>query len=461
MFDKNELRMMNRDLFLEALERYRGSRPSGHDGRPDLAVCTLRPQGRAVQVFVRKRPLKQEEVVKRREFDVATVLPGRPFPTRLVLHSCMFQADLKTPFVNHVEFEFDHVFGEEAHNNEVYRLAAFELVLNAKQGGAGTIFMFGQTGSGKTHTMTAIEEMAAESLFEGCDAGGGPWLSVQFVELRGNRCFDLLVSRSKDQQPELRLREGADGLFFADGATTLQPSSPQQLCAILLQAHARRATVATEANSVSSRSHALCTLRLLKTQGLLTLADCAGTERKKDSMYHSKERQQEGAEINSSLHALKECIRHLALRKEVPPQNLRASSLTKLLAGAFASQEAAKLAVICTVSPCASDTEHTLSTLRTGMALSGRGAEKEVREQISKSRGEEPLHPSKWDTSQVRDWLAEVGYRDVGEGLPQDFTGKMLVRVPESRFVQLCSGDERRGQQLFALLHERIRARRF
>lgn len=40
--------------------------------------------------------------------------------------------------------------------------------------------------------------------------------------------------------------------------------------------------------------------------GQLLLIDCAGTERRKDAMYHSKERQQEGAEINASLHALKD-----------------------------------------------------------------------------------------------------------------------------------------------------------
>ncbi|EER14585.1 hypothetical protein Pmar_PMAR025049, partial [Perkinsus marinus ATCC 50983] len=38
------------------------------------------------------------------------------------------------------------------------------------------------------------------------------------------------------------------------------------------------------------------------------------TERRKDSFYHDKVRQQEGAEINASLHALKECIRYRMLR---------------------------------------------------------------------------------------------------------------------------------------------------
>ena len=46
---------------------------------------------------------------------------------------------------------------------------------------------------------------------------------------------------------------------------------------------------------------------------MLTLVDCAGTERKEDSAAHTAERRKEGAEINSSLHALKECLRHWLL----------------------------------------------------------------------------------------------------------------------------------------------------
>eukprot|EP00928_Gymnodinium_smaydae_P042229 TRINITY_DN28462_c0_g2_i3.p1 TRINITY_DN28462_c0_g2~~TRINITY_DN28462_c0_g2_i3.p1 ORF type:complete len:1029 (-),score=184.15 TRINITY_DN28462_c0_g2_i3:104-3130(-) len=464
MLDKNELRLTRREVFLEAIERYRSASAVdvGAAGQtPDLATCTLRPTTRSARVYVRKRPLTDEESTRRKEYDVATVLRGQPFPTKLMLHNCLFQADLKTPYVNHLEFEFDHVFGESAQNVEVYRRCAFDLVFNARQGGSGTIFMFGQTGSGKTHTMTAIETMAAKDLFEDASEGG-EWLSIQFVELRGNRCYDLLAPGPKDRRPELKLREDASGRFFADGALLLRPRRPEELCRLMREAHSRRATSATEANSVSSRSHALCTLNLLRSKGQLTLVDCAGTERRKDSMYHSRERQQEAAEINASLHALKECIRHVSLNERVPQHTIRSSALSKLLSEAFAQDKSQLLAAICTVSACASDTEHSLSTLRTGMALGGRGAEKESREQLAVRRPEEAPAPGQWDPAQVRAWLSETGggqFRDICDALPADFTGKMLVRLPEGRFVQLCGGNERRGRRLFELLHERIRAR--
>ena len=48
-------------------------------------------------------------------------------------------------------------------------------------------------------------------------------------------------------------------------------------------------------------------------EGFWTVTPARWTPRrragKKDSEQHSRERQQEGAEINTSLHALKECIR--------------------------------------------------------------------------------------------------------------------------------------------------------
>merc|ERR1719454_394632 len=135
---------------------------------------------------------------------------------------------------------------------------------------------------------------------------------------------------------------------------------------MLQMAQSRRKTSATEANSVSSRSHSICILRLLRSGGQLMLVDCAGTERRKDSMYHSKERQQEGAEINASLHALKECMRHFTSSQKVPSYVFRASSLTKILSEAFTSGSNARLSVVCTASPCATDTEHTIATLRMG-----------------------------------------------------------------------------------------------
>lgn len=230
----------------------------------------------------------------------------------------------------------------------------------------------------------------------------------------------------------------------------------------LRSAHVRRATCATGANPTSSRSHALCTLRLLRSGGELLLGDFAGTERRKDSMHHSRERQQEGAEINASLHALKECVRHAASRQQVPTHVFRGSSLTKLLARAFLrndSRNAPLLNVICTASPCTSDTEHTLTTLRTAVALGGFEEARADREELSGQSRTREVHPKQWTAEKVSDWLASVNggqFRGIRDALPSNFTGQMLVRLSECRCIQLCGGDRRRGDQLFRALHDEI-----
>merc|ERR1719401_2707499 len=103
-------------------------------------------------------------------------------------------------------------------------------------------------------------------------------------------------------------------------------------------------------------------------------------------MYHTKERQQEGAEINASLHALKECIRHFTASQKVPSYAYRSSSLTKVLADAFIRGARARLSVVCTASPCATDTEHTIATLRMGMALGGYGEEHDEKVMLEKEK---------------------------------------------------------------------------
>merc|ERR1712066_1113699 len=132
----------------------------------------------------------------------------------------------------------------------------------------------------------------------------------------------------------------------------------------------------------------------------------------------TKERQQEGTEINASLHALKECIRYAATKRCVPSHVIRASSLTKLLQGAFSHASTAKLAVICTVAPCASDTEHSLTTLRTAAALGGRGGEVEEKEVLMGAAKPLQDHPKQWTPERVTRWLSDLDggkFQDVAE----------------------------------------------
>ena len=68
----------------------------------------------------------------------------------------------------------------------------------------------------------------------------------------------------------------------------------------------------------------------------------------------------DGAEINKSLLALKECIRALDQEKKHTP--FRGSKLTLVLRDSFVGN--CKTLMIANISPCLSSTEHTLNTLR-------------------------------------------------------------------------------------------------
>ncbi|KAI1240083.1 Kinesin-like protein KIF2A [Lamprotornis superbus] len=92
----------------------------------------------------------------------------------------------------------------------------------------------------------------------------------------------------------------------------------------------------TSANAHSSRSHAVFQIILRrkgKLHGKFSLIDLAGNERGADTSSADRQTRLEGAEINKSLLALKECIR--ALGRNKPHTPFRASKLTQVLRDSF------------------------------------------------------------------------------------------------------------------------------
>ncbi len=126
-----------------------------------------------------------------------------------------------------------------------------------------------------------------------------------------------------------------------------------------------RTSGVTGANSDSSRSHAILQLQLkngreMKEFGKMSFIDLAGSERGADTIDQNKQTRLDGAEINKSLLALKECIRALDLEKKHLP--FRGSKLTQVLKDSFTGDS--KTTMIANVSPANSCCEHTLNTMR-------------------------------------------------------------------------------------------------
>jgi len=380
MFDKRTLRRRNKDAFSDAIKAWQAAH--------DAPGCSSASTSTGCQVFVRVRPIFEKE---RHQGEFESVTAFEPWG-EVVVHNCLFQADLVRMFIHHYGFRFPRTFGPDAGNDAVFEEVGSPLVAHALGGQLSTLFMFGQTGSGKTFTMDSTIELASKrfaTVLSADGAGGNDdspsVLKVRAFEIVGKKCIDLLSRNG----PELRLLDGEDGRTNVVGATEVNAKSEAELLATLRDAFAARSTASHGRNEESSRSHCVCIIELPVTGGSLVLVDCAGTERRQDTDQHSAERTKETAEINTSLHALKECIRYRSrqLRQGAMANKgddcckdgasvrvpYRGSQLTRVLHESF-TRPGSRLFVIGTVAPASLDTEHTLSTLRTLQLLQGASA---------------------------------------------------------------------------------------
>lgn len=338
-------------------------------------------------ICVRKRPVSDKER-KKRDHDSVTCL----HPTATV-HSAKLRVDGITKYLDHNSFRFDHAFDETSTTEDVYTHSTMPLIdfVCSGKGGRATVFAYGQTGSGKTHTMGGIQSMVAEDLFlllskeHGAGVEGGcnsddTAVTITFFEIYGGRIQDLLNDRRR-----LKVLEDGKGEVVISGLEEFEANDPSEFFTLVDTGNKRRTTHATEANDTSSRSHAICQILLRdkrnsRLRGKLSLVDLAGSERGTDTKSHNRQRRTESSEINTSLLALKECIRALDSgrggSKHVP---YRASKLTLILKDCFTSN-LARTTMIATVSPGASSADHTLNTLR----YADRIKEKKVGDMVEK-----------------------------------------------------------------------------
>mmetsp|Transcript_20587 Transcript_20587/g.71211 ORF Transcript_20587/g.71211 Transcript_20587/m.71211 type:complete len:947 (+) Transcript_20587:93-2933(+) len=364
--DKRTSRREHRAHFEAAVERFRKT-PFAAPPRPEGSGGGGGPgdEDRFVRVCVRKRPIFKHEL-EQGEFDVVTCLPGR-----VVVHDARMHADMTNMFVNHHDFAFDEAFDETVGNDEVYDRTAKELVQSTLEGRCSTVMMYGQTGSGKTYTMSSIYERVVEDLFAGA---GDRTVTTSFIELAGDKSHDMLNAGE-----ECKLQQAGDGSVHPFPCVEVQVKTSDELLSLIQLAAKLRVTAATGVHDQSSRSHAVCRIFVdaphgSEYEGSLTLVDLAGSEHRVDSNEHNAERRKEGAKINASLAALKDCIR--AASRNAKFVAFRQNRLTQVLRGCFSRLERHQTVVIATVSPSSKDTEHSMNTLRHACIMDGQGEQK-------------------------------------------------------------------------------------
>eukprot|EP00939_MAST-03C_sp_MAST-3C-sp1_P001459 g1459.t1 len=347
-------------------------------------ICS-RDRDSSIRVCVRKRPLSKRER-RKKETDVTQLYEAQKIRVR----EPRTKVDL-TDYVETHDFIFDEVFGENDSTEHIYQRTVKMLVKCIFRGGNATCFAYGQTGSGKTYTMlgdgaecdhdsraTGLYVLAARDIFDGLQNAKheGVRAHVSFYEIYGNGIFDLLNDRKK-----LRCMENSSNRMCIMGLTEQHVASVDDLLRVMKSGTRLRKTGSTGANIDSSRSHAILQIALRDVRvvekepskrvwetssstppvGTLCLIDLAGSERGKDTTHNSRQRRLEGAEINKSLLALKECIRALHHKSSHTP--FRGSKLTQVLKDSFVG-ESAHTVMIATIAPNVANCEHTLNTLR-------------------------------------------------------------------------------------------------
>ncbi|KAL1783399.1 kinesin KIF2A isoform X4 [Sigmodon hispidus] len=278
-------------------------------------------------VCVRKRPLNKKET-QMKDLDVITI----PSKDVVMVHEPKQKVDL-TRYLENQTFRFDYAFDDSATNEMVYRFTARPLVETIFERGMATCFAYGQTGSGKTHTMggdfsgknqdcsKGIYALAARDVFLMLKKPNYKKLELQvyatFFEIYTGKVFDLLNRKTK-----LRVLEDGKQQVQVVGLQEREVKCVEDVLKLIDIGNSCRTSGQTSANAHSSRSHAVFQIILRrkgKLHGTFSLIDLAGNERGADTSSADRQTRLEGAEINKSLLALKECIRALGRNKPHTP----------------------------------------------------------------------------------------------------------------------------------------------
>lgn len=250
-----------------------------------------------------------------------------------------YKVDGITKFIENHDHRFDNVYGDNDDNREMYRTMLQPMLDKLFNDGVVTIFAYGQTGSGKTYTMVALQNLAIGDIFrlaENDYSDLEPQITLSFYEIYSGRILDLLNNKKR-----LTVLEDHNSKIQVKGLQETEVTSEAELKEAIEYAHSVRTTHATQANDTSSRSHAICCINVRDGNGHILgkflMVDLAGSERAQDIKSNNRERRAEGAEINKSLLALKECIRAIHDARGGGDSHLpfRASKLTMVLRDSF------------------------------------------------------------------------------------------------------------------------------
>ena len=168
-------------------------------------------------------------------------------------------------------YTFDHVFGPDSKQVDVYNVVARPIVDAVLSGYNGTIFAYGQTGTGKTFTMEGVRAVpelrgiipnSFAHIFghiSKADPNQKYLVRVSYLEIYQEEVRDLL---GKDQTHRLEVKENRDTGVYVKDLSACVVNNADDLDRVMTQGNKNRSVGATNMNAHSSRSHAIFTITI-------------------------------------------------------------------------------------------------------------------------------------------------------------------------------------------------------
>ncbi|XP_078452248.1 kinesin-like protein KIF16B [Lampetra planeri] len=347
----------------------------------------------SVKVAVRVRPMNQREKGLEAKFIIQmegkkTVITNLKTPEGST--GDVSRERLKEFTYDYSYFSVDKRSPQFASQEMVYKDIGMDVLDAAFEGYNACIFAYGQTGSGKSYTMMGnpgdlgLIPRICEGLYRGVSrhisSGASYRTEVSYLEIYNERVRDLL-RRKSSKSFNLRVREHPKEGPYVEDLSKHLVQNYSDVEELMEAGNINRTTAATGMNDVSSRSHAIFTIKFTQakfdaempreTVSKIHLVDLAGSERA-DATGATGVRLKEGGNINKSLVTLGNVISSLADislsssspqgRKKQVFVPYRDSVLTWLLKDSLGGNS--KTIMIATISPADVNYGETLSTLR-------------------------------------------------------------------------------------------------
>jgi len=321
-----------------------------------------------MKVYLRVRPIKSKEEGTITVESDTSIVTNAPESSKRAQYT-------KTEARHYI---FSRVFGGTSAQDDIFNHAAAPLLRKFLNGENAVLFAYGMTNAGKTYTMQGtnnnpgIMPKLVTAIIDEMSNSTNEWdLHVSMLEIYQENIYDLLAKKKKDK---LTIRD-ANGKVEVNRLSTHSIKSTKEACKLMDTAAYNRSKSSTFLNTGSSRSHAVYTITLDRSNEdgvynqsvAFQLVDLAGAERGNRTKATAAQ-QKEANNINMSLMQLWRCLQGMKKRntelgssQEIIP--FRESKLTHLLMPILNRAGMAGTAMIACVNPQIDDYDETISIL--------------------------------------------------------------------------------------------------